>query len=109
MPITGTFYVPIDSRTAEVRIDPSCRLRVSVRFQVGALATVQPGFGESKRFPGTVGEPGPQPGSAYEDGTGNGVGSDDDDPSVGRLTGDTNGVRSDRVSAALKARRCRWR
>lgn len=29
-------------RTAKVRIDPACRLRVSARLQVGALATVQP-------------------------------------------------------------------
>ena len=39
---------------AEVRIDPSCRLRASVRPQARTQATVQPGFGESNRLRGAA-------------------------------------------------------
>ena len=44
-------------RTAKVRIDPPCRLRVTVRLQVGARATVQPASGGLNPCP-------PQPCSA---------------------------------------------
>ena len=37
-------------RTTEVRIEPPCRLRVSVRLQVGALAAAQPDSGELHLF-----------------------------------------------------------
>lgn len=83
-----------------MRIDRSCRLRVPLRLQAGAQATVQPRFGESNRLPGAAVVPGRNPDPPTRTGRGNRVGRDDDSPSVGRLTGDTT------ASGAIELRRC---
>ena len=57
---------------------------------------------ELQTLGGRCGHARPATRSASEDGAGNRVGSDDGGQSVGRPTGDNYGVRSGRVSAALR-------